>query len=84
MKERRRPDTVLRYDPEALKKNIGIIDQSIARTQEAIDKAKIHIEAAKRSIARSEKDIEIFYAEMGKLENDKAELQKLIAQLEGG
>ena len=79
---RKRVDTVLKYDPDGLRGNIKTIDQSIARLQEEAEKAKRYIEAARQAIAKNEKDIEIFHTEIGKLEQQKAELQRLIAQLE--
>ena len=72
------------YSVEGLKQNLVIIDRNIARITEEVEKARRYIEAARQAIARNEKDIQIFNAEIERLKQEKIQIQALIAQLEKG
>jgi len=80
VKEKRRSDTVLRYDVDALKRNRNVIDQNIARIQGETVKARTRIDAARNTISRLEKDIEIFQSEIARLKRERDEIDRLIAR----
>lgn len=77
---RRRPD----YDPDALRENIKHLDVNIDRIQQAIDNLRQRNEQLKQSIAKNNTDMQIFSAEIGKLEQQKNQLRGLIAEIEKG
>ncbi len=76
--QRRRPD----YKPDDLKEGIRQLDVNIDRLQKTIDDLKQRNEQLKQAISNNTGDIQIYTAEIGKLENQKVELSRLISEIE--
>jgi len=53
--ERKRSDTIPRYEPEALRQNIVTCGKNIERMQKAIDEELEHITYLKELLAETEK-----------------------------
>jgi peptidoglycan hydrolase CwlO-like protein len=76
--QRKRPD----YDPDALRENIKLLDTNITRIQQTIDNLRQRNDLLKQNILKNNEDIRIFDGEIRKLENQKVELRRLIAEIE--
>lgn len=76
--QRRRPE----YNPDDLRRGIEMLDVNIDRLQKAIGELRQRNDSLRQSIERNNKDVQIFTVEIGKLENQKNELQRLITQIE--
>lgn len=70
------------YDPDALRENIKLIDKNIARIRDVIEELRQKNKLFEKEITRNNENIRIFTAEIGRLENEKVQLRRLINRIE--
>lgn len=72
------------YDPDALRESIQVVDKSIKRIKESIKNLNKQNEAFRQQISSNKDNINIFYNEIAKIENQKKEMVSLLSDINKG
>lgn len=71
----------IKYNVEDLKRNLETIDKNIERVKSVIDTLMKENEEYQKRINDNKKNIQVFYVEIARMEEEKSKLMSLINNL---
>ena len=70
------------YDPDGLRDGVKNLDSNIDRLQKALEALFEENTRLAQKITKNREDMRVYQAEIGKLEQQKADLHRLIVEIE--